>query len=134
MAALTTRQGGDSNLMGKDRTRDFSVIVGRGPITKKSGLPLKPEIGGIELVECDDTGRGNCPNPSRCPLPRTNRLRVIDADRPAVLNDPAAALRGLPFESSACQSLRRDSRPHEPPELLVAPFSFARLNSRGHLL
>src|SRR5450631_4293966 len=99
MAALTPRQGSDSNFMCKARTRDFSVIVGRGPITKKSGLPLKPEIGGIEFVICNDTGRGNCSHPPRCRLPRFNRLSVIDTNRPVFLNDPAAALRGLPFES-----------------------------------
>src|ERR1035438_10344507 len=138
MAVLTTRQEGDSHLMCNDRPRDFSVIVGRWPITKKRSLAHKPNIRGIEFVICDLTRRGENspppPPPHAWPLPRRNRLWVVDADRPVVLNDPAAALRGLPFESRACQSLRGDSRPHEPPELFVAPCPFACLNSRGHLL
>src|ERR1700759_2209960 len=70
----------------------------------------------------------------RCSLPRPNGPRVIHADRPVLLNDPAATLGSLPFESNARQSLRGDSRPHEAPEVFPAPCSFPSLNSRGHSL
>src|SRR5208337_458564 len=66
------------------------------------------------------------------PLPRPDRLRIIHADCPVVLDDPSSAFRGLPLQRIASQRFGRSPLPHIAPELFVPSSSFPSLNAGRH--
>src|SRR6516225_8482025 len=86
------------------------------PDTAKRCSPRVKNVHGIEFLIYDDTGRRYPANPALSPLPGTNSRRIIDADRPVVLDDAPPAFGGLPFQGVARQGFGRSSLPDIAPE------------------
>lgn len=90
-----------------------------GPTAHESGASFFPDVERVPFLVSHDSRRRDGADPARRSFPSLDRFSIVYGD-PAILDNPAAALRLLPFECVAGQSLRRCALPNKTPEILVA--------------
>src|SRR5260221_10304077 len=102
------------------------------PDTVKRGSARIKDVHGITFPVRDRARRRYPADPVPGPLPRPNRRRIVDADRPVTFDDPPSSFGDLPFQRIACQGFRLSSLPYEAPEILLAFGALAGLDPCGH--
>jgi hypothetical protein len=107
---------------------------GQYPDAAKGGPARIENEHGIGLPVRHDAGRRYPANPMFRPLPCANRRRIIHADGPIPLDDPASSRRYLPLQGVAGQRFRSISLPHVTPEVLSTFGALTLLDPLGHAL
>src|ERR1700732_2330036 len=97
-ACPTTWHQGYIELISDRRPCHLAIDVGCRPIPHECCVACYPSVQCVPFLVSDYTEWRDRTDPARGPLPRSDRVRVIHADRLVLLDDLSAAVGGLPFE------------------------------------